>query len=44
VLDARLPRPTALTPYARMGDLPTGLAVALAAALVLRSRRRPPIG
>jgi apolipoprotein N-acyltransferase len=41
VLDARLPRPTPLTPYARMGDLPAGLALALAAALVLRSRRRP---
>ena len=41
VLDARLPLPTPLTPYARMGDLPTGLALALAAALVLRSRRRP---
>ena len=44
VLDARLPRPTALTPYARTGDLPTGLLVAVAAALALRSRRRPPIG
>jgi apolipoprotein N-acyltransferase len=44
VLDARLPRPTALTPYARMGDLPTGLALALAVAVVLRSRRRSPKG
>jgi apolipoprotein N-acyltransferase len=40
VLDARLPRPAALTPYARMGDLPIGLAVALAAAVVMRGRRR----
>jgi apolipoprotein N-acyltransferase len=44
VLDARLPRPTALTPYARTGDLPTGLLLAVAAALALRSRRRPPVG
>ncbi len=44
VLDARLPRPTPLTPYARMGDLPTGLALAVAAALALRSRRRPAKG
>ena len=42
VLDARLPRPTALTPYARMGDLPTGLVLALALAVVIRSRRRSP--
>jgi apolipoprotein N-acyltransferase len=41
VLDARLPRPTILTPYARTGDVPTGLVLALAAALVLRRRRRP---
>jgi apolipoprotein N-acyltransferase len=39
VLDARLPQPTSLTPYARMGDLPTGLILALAAALAMRSRR-----
>jgi apolipoprotein N-acyltransferase len=44
VLDARLPQPVTLTPYARMGDLPTGLALALATALVLRSRRRPAPG
>jgi apolipoprotein N-acyltransferase len=42
VLDARLPQPTPLTPYARMGDLPTGLVLALAAALVMRGRRRSP--
>src|SRR6202011_576184 len=42
VLDARLPRPAALTPYARMGDLPTGLVLALAIALVMGSRRRKP--
>jgi apolipoprotein N-acyltransferase len=41
VLDARLPQPTPLTPYARMGDLPTGLVLALALAVVMRSRRRP---
>jgi apolipoprotein N-acyltransferase len=40
VLDARLPQPTPLTPYARMGDLPTGLVLALAAAVVMRGRRR----
>jgi apolipoprotein N-acyltransferase len=44
VLDARLPRPTTLTPYARMGDLPTGLVLAFAAAVVIRSRRRSPTG
>jgi apolipoprotein N-acyltransferase len=44
VLDARLPQPTTLTPYARMGDLPTGLVLALAVALVMRSRRRPAMG
>jgi apolipoprotein N-acyltransferase len=44
VLDARLPQPTPLTPYARMGDLPTGLALAVAAALAMRSRRRPAKG
>jgi apolipoprotein N-acyltransferase len=44
VLDARLPRPSALTPYARMGDLPTGLLLAFALAMVMRSRRRSPPG
>jgi apolipoprotein N-acyltransferase len=44
VLDARLPRPAALTPYARMGDLPTGLVLAFALAVVVRSRRRSPTG
>jgi apolipoprotein N-acyltransferase len=44
VLDARLPRPApTLTPYARMGDLPTGLVLALAATAVLRNRRRRPL-
>ncbi|HEY2228592.1 MAG TPA: apolipoprotein N-acyltransferase [Xanthobacteraceae bacterium] len=41
VLDARLPRATAITPYARTGDLPTGLALVLAAALAMRKRRLP---
>jgi apolipoprotein N-acyltransferase len=44
VLDARLPQPTSLTPYARMGDLPTGLVLAAAVALLIRSRRRRPGG
>jgi apolipoprotein N-acyltransferase len=42
VLDARLPRPAPLTPYARMGDLPTGLVVALGTVLALRRRRSAP--
>ncbi|HEX7199098.1 MAG TPA: apolipoprotein N-acyltransferase [Dongiaceae bacterium] len=41
VLDARLPMPAPPTFYARTGDLPAGIAVILATALVLRSRRRP---
>ncbi|HEY6257254.1 MAG TPA: apolipoprotein N-acyltransferase, partial [Xanthobacteraceae bacterium] len=41
VIDARLPRPAPPTLYSRTGDLPTGLALVLAAALVMRSRRRP---
>ncbi len=40
VLDARLPQPLPPTPYARTGDLPTGIAVALAVILVLRRRGR----
>jgi apolipoprotein N-acyltransferase len=44
VLDARLPQPAPLTPYARMGDLPTGLVLALAVVVVMRSRRRTPKG
>jgi apolipoprotein N-acyltransferase len=44
VLDARLPRPIVITPYARMGDLPTALVLAFAAAVVMRSRRRSPTG
>jgi apolipoprotein N-acyltransferase len=44
VLDARLPRPAPLTPYARMGDLPVGLVLGLAVIVVIRSRRRHPNG
>ena len=40
VLDARLPKAAPPTFYSRTGDLPTGIAVALATILVLRSRRR----
>ena len=40
VLDASLPRPIAPTPYARMGDIPTGLMLVIAMAAVLRGRRR----
>ena len=39
VLDARLPKPVPPTPYARWGDGPFGLALALAFALVIRRRR-----
>ena len=42
VLDARLPRPVPPTPYARLGDGPAALLVALAMVLVLRARTRPP--
>jgi apolipoprotein N-acyltransferase len=42
VLDARLPRPAPVTPYARMGDLPVGLVLVLAIVVVMRSRRRHP--
>jgi apolipoprotein N-acyltransferase len=41
VLDARLPTPAPLTFYSRAGDLPTGIAVAVATVLVLRRRRKP---
>jgi apolipoprotein N-acyltransferase len=41
VLDSRLPRPLPPTPYARTGDLPTGIALLFAIALVWRGRRRP---
>jgi apolipoprotein N-acyltransferase len=41
VLDEALPRPVGLTPYARTSDLPTGLVLALAAAVAMRNRRRP---
>jgi apolipoprotein N-acyltransferase len=40
VLDASLPRPIARTPYARMGDIPTGLMLVIAMAAVVRGRRR----
>jgi apolipoprotein N-acyltransferase len=41
VLDSRLPRPVPPTPYARTGDLPTGIALLLAVAWIWRGRRRP---
>ncbi|HLH97741.1 MAG TPA: apolipoprotein N-acyltransferase [Xanthobacteraceae bacterium] len=40
VLDARLPQVATPTLYSRTGDLPTALAVAAAAILALRGRRR----
>jgi apolipoprotein N-acyltransferase len=40
VLDASLPQPLPPTLYARLGDGPAGLIVAVAAILVLRQRRR----
>jgi apolipoprotein N-acyltransferase len=40
VLDSALPRPIPRTPYARLGDAPAGLAVAVAFILVMRWRRR----
>jgi apolipoprotein N-acyltransferase len=42
VLDASLPRPVAPTPYARTGDGPAGLALAVAFLWVVRARRRRP--
>ena len=42
ILDASLPRALPRTPYARWGDGPAGLMVALAFILVLRWRRRQP--
>jgi apolipoprotein N-acyltransferase len=42
VLDASLPRPVPPTPYARLGDGPAALLVALAMVLVFRGRTRPP--
>jgi apolipoprotein N-acyltransferase len=41
VLDSPLPKPMQPTPFARMGDFPTGLALAVALAFALRNRRRP---
>jgi apolipoprotein N-acyltransferase len=40
VFDSPLPQPTALTPYARMGDALAGILVAIALAGVIRSRIR----
>jgi apolipoprotein N-acyltransferase len=40
VLDARLPRALPPTPYARFGDAPAGLLVAVAFIVVIRRRRR----
>jgi apolipoprotein N-acyltransferase len=40
VLDAALPKPLPPTVYTRVGDIPVGLAVAGAALLALRKRRR----
>jgi apolipoprotein N-acyltransferase len=40
VLDSSLPRPSARTPYARLGDAPAGLIVAVSFLLVMRLRRR----
>ena len=42
VLDASLPRPVSPTPYARLGDGPAALLVALAMLLVFRGRTRRP--
>ncbi len=42
VLDASLPRPVSPTPYARLGDGPAALVVALAMVLVFRGRTRRP--
>jgi apolipoprotein N-acyltransferase len=44
VLDARLPQPAAAPPYARFGDLPAGIIITLAVAVVLGSRRRAQAG
>ena len=40
VLDASLPGALPPTPYARFGDGPAGMLVALALLLVMRARRR----
>jgi apolipoprotein N-acyltransferase len=40
VLDSRLPQPISRTLYARLGDAPAALAMALAFIFVMRSRRR----
>jgi apolipoprotein N-acyltransferase len=40
VLDSTLPRPIPRTPYARVGEAPTGLAVAIAFIFVMRWRAR----
>jgi apolipoprotein N-acyltransferase len=38
VLDATLPQPVAAPLYARIGDLPAGILVAIAAIMVMRRR------
>jgi apolipoprotein N-acyltransferase len=40
VLDAPLPKPMPVTPYARMGDLPAMMIVAIAFVITLRQRAR----
>jgi len=40
VLDAGLPHALAPTPYARWGDTPAGLMIAIAAVLAVRTRQR----
>jgi apolipoprotein N-acyltransferase len=44
VLDAQLPEAAAPTPYARMGDIPAGLILLVAASLALRMRRYRAVG
>jgi apolipoprotein N-acyltransferase len=40
VLDAPLPKPMSVTPYARFGDLPAMVIVAIAFVFTLRQRTR----
>jgi apolipoprotein N-acyltransferase len=42
VLDSRLPLPIASTVFARVRDIPAGIAVAVAFLLIIASRRRVP--
>ena len=44
ILDAPLPRPLAVTLYARLGDAPAGLIVLGGLGWVMLSRRRRPMG